>query len=230
MPWAVATMKMGDLSLGLLRKIRLSGACCAVLLLVGAEPALASGFYHEFGGGTGFFMSSQSNFGSRASGTVGPGASFYAAPGFNFSSLGALIQMHASVQVRAAMITASKKSFGMMSLYPAFRVELGRKAYIGVGATPLSYIRSASDAGFDGYKIPSGAIAVLGEVGMQWLITPRFFVNVSAVGQLLRTSSGFGPAPSIDGVVSVRWYWAVFGANLENEREKWNRWRYPQYF
>jgi len=211
-----------------------------LLALLASAPAHAyQRFYFEIGGGANYYlMGGDLLFASASAARTGLG---FAYAGSFFVRLFDIdeksnLQLGVSYRVNNGIGVADQVSHSAHSFLAVLRFELFRQYFISAGATPFMMTRVAPTFGlYDGLTMHAGSWAFLGEVGYQYRLTPGASIVGSLGGQVYLNATGWGPLPSLEGIVSLRFYLDAaqqFSDEKKNKihpdyGENYEGWRYP---
>lgn len=226
MDWAPIKPRLRNKSKGFLTVAGLFyAATCA--------PAFAGANFYELSGGISQIYLGQNFFGTDAPPSTGYGLGLNVGLYHSFSEGKLPIEFILGVQDRLTSGSGTTNVYTMQTIYPMMRVQ-GRQVFIGLGISPFLFRTVDSAVGiinFSDWAKPS--IAVIGEAGALWAVTPFFNLGGSAALQIVRSSAGLGPKPAVDVSVVMRIYLSgeAYAAKTNSTGtgfgEEFTGWRYP---
>lgn len=121
-----------------------------------AQPtsAKASAFYIETGAGISQMRSGSPFFGTGAPSVFDYGLDIETAFFFSFSGNSPL-DFQLGLQGHLFNASTDTTNYALIAPYPMMRIQMSR-IYLGLGATPFNFKRTAATAGFDSFQMVSG--------------------------------------------------------------------------
>ena len=223
------------LSFQTLSKRRL-GAITLFALLTSLElwmpRAQGASLYTELGYGLGQLYQLSPTFGTGAPASSKIGSVYNLGLMVNFSESNRIIQWQAGLLGRIFNTTGSDDvNYSHWIPYPTFRVQM-TIFYFGLGMAPVSLTRSADGFGYSSLSTQTSNLAVMGEVGALWGVTPRFSFAFHGAAHGLWSYSTYAWTlqPSWEATLSMRIYWGFFElgrSSKDRDSSEYKGWRYP---
>lgn len=190
----------------------------------------AQSLYYEVEGGVSQVREASPFFGGGEAKTLAFGAAidFGLFTGFTPKNKKNIFELQVGIQGHYVTATASGGAVSMLTPYPVVRLQAAR-LFLTAGASPLVYKTTPASSSFT----PStGSIAVLGELGLLWPITPEFSLGLVAGGEAVSTGGTLSPKPAAELTILMRFYFKLFGIGGDGNGSgrssiEWNGWRYP---
>jgi hypothetical protein len=187
----------------------------------------AGSYWFEFGGGVAQLEKTSAFFRSGAPDSLSMAPTYQFAAGIRIFK-GAL-PVHFGLQHRIVTASDGTNGYGLQTTYPMLRFD-GYRIYFGIGWTPLvrkSSVTGGSAGILGGYSSETGTTAWLGEIGVQFPITPEVSFNVQTSTQWVYSPSGPGPQPSMEITALFRFFYGSEKNTKAPDRRKYEGFRYP---
>lgn len=211
-----------------------AAAACVIPCLLLPSLARATDIYVEMGAGVSQLRSAGSFFGRSLPQALGYGLGLQFTFGVALSPKRSTVGVDVAAQHRLSSGSADDTYFSIQVPYPVVRVTIGR-TFFSLGVSPWVWARSRPDANVDFYGRSERSLAILGEVGYLWAITPAVAFIAGAAAQVIRTDGKYSPIPAIDLTAGLRFNFAS-PANFDSQRRgywegedpsKYPGYRYP---
>lgn len=203
---------------------------CFLASSVGTYPtsAFASAFYTHFAGGVARWSNAQNFFSpSSMSSTSSLGYDLDLGIFFRPASGDPLIEFQFGILDKFQSVSSEGSSYVLHVPYPVVRVQFSL-LYFGVGYTPFVFYEQDALSVISPRRAIGGR-GMFGEVGFLWSITPNFSLAASSSLQFLKrgTTDGFSPAPAMDLLLAMRFYWGFSSGHGSKNSSEFKGWRYP---
>jgi hypothetical protein len=199
----------------------------ALALGVFLTPEAKAGLYwYEFGGGTTQLLQASSVFGGASPNVMTFGGA--AALGGGVRILQAEIPLHLGLQYRALVSSGNGGSYGLQTLYPLLRADLGSNVLFNFGITPLVFASAQGSWVYNSsFARPTGGWAALLGVDYEMPITPEVAFVLGATAQGVLAGGIKSPWPTIEATGVLRFFLGTSAAKRRAMRGSVSGWRYP---
>lgn len=177
---------------------------CFIFAVV-SPPSHALRFFYELGGGIAQVRSSQSFFNGASPSVLSIGAALAFGLGVDFYNPATPTNFHIGIQERYSSGSDATNAFSWHAPYLVVRLDVNH-LLLAVGAAPIIWKRTGATAGIDSFIQATSSLGVLGELGLQWPITPEVSFAVMASTQSITTGSTWSPKPSIETLALLRFF------------------------
>lgn len=175
--------------------------------------------YFEVLGGYSIIKGGDPLLGSAASGMLAYGGSFNGAIAIDITTSKRKtstknLKFHLGVQHRLAKGWAGTESYGLQATYPFARLE-SFNIYVSLGATPIVFSSVAGGS----YGLQTKTYGAMAEVGYDYVITPEASFIASLGSQIIRAPSGYGPMPTFELTVGMKFTYGGPPNFVKNDRD-----------
>lgn len=183
-------------------------------------------YWYEFGGGTTQLLQASSVFGGTAPNVMTFGGA--AVLGGGVRILQAEIPLHLGLHYRALVSSGNGGSYGLQTLYPLLRADLGTNVLFNLGVTPLVYASPTGGWIYNSsFTRPSGGWAALVGIDYELPITPEVAFVVGATAQGVLAGGVRSPWPTIEATGVLRFFLGTSAEKRRATRGSVAGWRYP---
>ncbi len=191
------------------------------LLWVLFRPSLAraTDFYFEMGAGVSQLRSAGSFFGRALPEALGYGIGLQFTFAVALSDKRSTLGIDVGAQHRVSSGSADDTHFSIQVPYPVVRLTTGI-TFISLGVSPWVWARSRPNLSVDFYGRSEQSLAILGEVGYFWVITPAVAFIAAGATQFIRTNGEFSPMPAIDLTAAFRFNFAS-PSNFDSQKRRY---------
>ncbi len=184
--------------------LTLMSAVCMVAPVSAGEPHNRTGFFIGFGAGAG--TAGWENGSDRSGGYVGNFRIGYAvAPEVTIGLESSSWMKRESVETIDLTLLYNVSTFGA-TYYPR-NTGVFLKGGIGFASASFESVISIPNIGTAKGEIDDSGFGLIGAVGYEWRLTPKFALGPEVEFVYLNVGGEFGAANYVSGTLMLNWYW-----------------------